>query len=426
MYLQVRVRKNGKEYYTFTYTGEDGRRYRVPRSRIPPLNSREEAEQWMRSQEAIGESRAAYVAAKLAWREKYYNYTELLEKFLVWKRETAPNSWESARGYMEHWVFPYFLTEKHLGNVGDWHLHYQQFLDWLRSPERVVRRGKRRPLSASQINNVVKCLNTFITFLAKYSLIDRDIARIKCESLPDHMLGRRSYKDVIQPEENTALVAALRGISPAAADYQMISWHTGMRWNELYSLPITALFRGEPTNEAIREELRKCGITAVGYIYLESQAVHDDGRREPDGSILRKPLKGRREIHPKWSRTIPIESVEVWNILATRYKLGLLDHADGRYGSNKENYRMFEDLEWNEAQKSLRKACEVVGIPRRTYHYNRHSYNTFLVGRTRSFFLARAILGHLTEKSFNRYLHIFEQLGMESRKQEQVIDLIPE
>jgi hypothetical protein len=46
------------------------------------------------------------------------------------------------------------------------------------------------------------------------------------------------------------------------------------------------------------------------------------------------------------------------------------------------------------------------------------------MGETDSHVLVRFITGHRTDKSFSKYLHIYEQMAMDAKQQEQTISLM--
>jgi integrase len=60
----------------------------------------------------------------------------------------------------------------------------------------------------------------------------------------------------------------------------------------------------------------------------------------------------------------------------------------------------------------------------KSYHCCRHSYTTLLVGETRSYFLVRMITGHRSQKAFERYLHVYEQVALAARQESQEIDVL--
>jgi integrase len=424
VYVHARRNRAGQTYYSFSYVDGEGKRVRLKKAEHPHFEDRAEAEAWASSQAAILASRRDHIARKLSWRSKYYQFEELLERYTTWQRERAPNSWKSCRYYLEHWVFPYFLQEVRSANVNDWHLAFQGFLDWLRRPDARVRRDKATPLAASTINNIVKALNTFLECLLRYNLIDKDAAR-KCECLPDHLVAHRGFADVILEDEMRAVHKLLRAEHAPAADFFYVLWHTGMRFAELFGLPMTSLFRGEVQDGPLAKELKRCEIAYLGYIYLDSQPAHDDRRREEDGSIVRKPLKSCRAISPKYARVIPIRTKDVWNILATRHKTQSEAFAKKQYGGDKINYALFDDCEWNRTVGALRRVyVDNPHLGSKSYHCCRHSYTTLLVGETRSYFLVRMITGHRSQKAFERYLHVYEQVALAARQESQEIDVL--
>jgi integrase len=254
-----------------------------------------------------------------------------------------------------------------------------------------------------------------------YNKIDPENA-VKIRRYPEHKLNQRGYADIILEEERDLIYQKMREIHEPAADFFLTLWHTGMRFNELFQLPINSMFKGKAP-DALDEELTRCSISYHGYLVLESQGVYDDHRREEDQSIARKPLKASKKISPKNSRTIPIASKEVWNILARRYKEQKKEYEKSTFGINLSNYLLFQDLEWNKANLTIKKAYELIDRPHKSYHCCRHSFATLMVWKTKSIFLARSITGHKSN-AFERYLHVWEQMTLEAQKGEQQIDEI--
>lgn len=423
MYISERKDRNGVTYFSFSYVDQDGKRVRLKKSEHPIFTTREEAEEWAKSQDATSASKKAYIARKLSWRIQYHDFEKLIEKYSSWQKQRAPNSWQSSVYYLEQWVFAFFLVEKRVGNVNDWHLYLQEFLDWLQRDDVATKKGRKTKLAASTVNNIIKALNTFLTCLSTYNDIDPDSVK-KAPVLGDHLLNHRSFQDVISNSEMEVVYAAMCQINVPAAEFFLVLWHTGMRFSELFGLQMTKLFRGKIANKSLQGELEKYNIDYHGYIYLDSQPFHDDRRREDDGSIKRKPLKSHKTIGPRNARVIPIRSKEVWNILANRFKVQTAEFLRKRYTADKNDYMLFDDLEWNKAVNTLKKGYERLGRTPKQYHCCRHSFTTLLVGETRSYFLVRAITGHRKDKSFEKYLHIYEQIAQEAQQNVQEIDVI--
>lgn len=423
MYVHQRKDRQGRVYFSFSYVeGKSGKRVRLRKGQHPHFSDRADAEAWAKSQAGIRAAEAAWHLRKAAWRAQFNDLGEYLKVYTKWQKKKAPNSWRNSVASLEHYVFPFFATKKQSNNINQWHLFYQEFVDWLGDEAETAGRTPGR-ITKGTANGVIRALNTFMTCMRTYNRLDADLVA-KCPSFPEHELNRMGFEHVIQVDEMNRVWEQLKRIDDAVADFFLVLWHTGMRYSELAGLPLTALFRGNIPSPALHDELKKCNVTYHGYIHLESQPATDDCRREEDGSLKRKPLKACKEISPRFTRNIPIRTKEVWNILATRHKEALKSFAKKVFTKEKGDYLLFADLEWNRATNSLRRAFAELGLDAKGFHACRHSFTTNLVGETRSFFLVRAITGHRKDKSFERYLHTFEQISQEARRNEQEIETI--
>ncbi len=114
----------------------------------------------------------------------------------------------------------------------------------------------------------------------------------------------------------------------------------------------------------------------------------------------------------------------MWNILAVRYKTQQSLLETNSLGKDLANYTLFGDCEWNKLNRSLKEAYIRIGTKHKGYHACRHTFVTLLTGVTRSYFLVRMISGHKSQKAFERYLHIYEQIAMQSRQKLQTIEVI--
>lgn len=424
MYLQKRTDKSGKTYFSFSYVNEAGKRVRLKRSEHPFFSDPDEALAWAKSQEAFKASMKARVERKLAWKDKYYQYKELVKKYQAWQQKRAPNSYLMNVYYLEHFVLPFYLERKKASNVNDWHMLTQEFLDHLQDGSAQGVKKRKKPIAINTANNIIKTVNTFMDFLLAYNLVDPDSVK-KVKAFPEHMTNHKDFADVISQEELIRVMSQMESILPGAAEFFYVLWNTGMRFSELFGLPINTLFKGQVKDQSMNEELTKCGVKYTGYILLESQPFYDDRRREADLSIKRKPLKGRKTISPKNSRLIPIMDNRTWNILVRRYKAQKELLAKSEYGPNQSDYVFFGELEWNKTINAVREAYNRLdGVKPKTYHCCRHSFITRLVGQTRSTFLIRMITGHKTIGAFERYLHIFEQINLNAQQATQELDFV--
>ncbi len=417
MFIDKRRNKSGI-YYSFSYMNDEGIRVRLKKSEYPHFTNEEDARAWANSQSAQRQSQKDQLKKKLAWRTQFYEFPPLVEKFTKHQIEQAPNSYENSVFYLEHYALYWFLNIKKQNNINGWHFIYHEYRQWL-SEEAVTLQGTK--LAYSTRNKAIHALNSFLGFLASTGDISQDAAK-KCPAYADSLLNVKGFESVIDQQEFEYIHKRLIDIDPPSADFWYILYHTGMRFSEAYGLPLTALFSGK-TDGSLDAELTQHKMDYVGYLVLESQPESKFRKRELDGTIKRKPLKGRKTIHPKNNRIIPILDKSAWNILARRYKQQKAMHEQNVHGGDKVNYMLFDDVQYSKMKRSLTKAYKDSPYPENTWHNARHSYCTFMVGRTRSFFLARAVLGHKS-KAFERYLHIYEQMSLRAKQNTMDIDEI--
>ena len=143
-----------------------------------------------------------------------------------------------------------------------------------------------------------------------------------------------------------------------------------------------------------------------------------------NGSIKRKPLKGKPKISEKHNRLIPILNKEHFNSLVKLYKAQEKKLKHRVYGQNRKDYVLFEDLTHSRAVVELRKAYAQTKYTPKSYHCCRHTRCTELVGKTRDFVLARYWLGHARQETTLRYTHIYQQSVRAAKKKSQQIDFI--
>jgi integrase len=404
-------------YYSFIYDDpKTGKPTRLKKSQHPHFTDRKAAEAWAKSQTAYTAAQKDRIAKKVAWKNQFYEFEELLTKFQTYQQKQAPNSWDNTMLHLKLTILPWFLGSKSQNNVNAWHFLFDDFRHHLATEAKTLK-GKK--IEKGTANKSIHALNSFLTYLHKTGLLDPDSFK-KCEAFPDGDLNHKSYECVIEQNEFDAIHARLEQIHPGSADFFYVAYHTGMRFNELFGLPMNFVYAGKLTG-SLDDELRKQQIDYYGYIVLESQPADKIRKRAPDGSIARKPLKGRSRIDPKNNRIIPIMDKECWNILARRYKDQKRLLGEAKWGQDPINYMLFADLFYSKPSRELDKAYRGSGFPLKTFHDCRHSFCTLLVGRTRSFFLARAILGHKSN-AFERYLHIYDAMARKAVQGSQEIE----
>lgn len=418
MIVQKRTLKDGSYYYSFLYE-ENGKKYRLKKDSHPYFTRLEDAERWAAAQEGYRAAEKDRLKKKLEWKTKYYNFSELLPKFEIYKKEKAPNKYRDHVKALEYYVLPFFLTEKHLGNVNDWLHHFREFRDWLNNVKS-VRSGKL--LSAAYKNTIISVLNSFMIFLNEYNLIDSERVS-KCGNIEKHKIKYRDHTDYITLDEFRVIYTHLKRSNELVSDFWLILYYTGMRFNELMSLPISQLHKGELTGP-LQIELQTHNLIYFGYIVLESQCDTRAKKRDSSGKLIRKPLKSCKTISPKNNRTIPITDKEAWNTLVRLFKIQQERLLKNEYGPDKNQYLFFSDLKETTATRELSKAYNGLSYKTKTFHCLRHTLATNLMGLTRSSFLARNILGHKSSEVFEQYNHIYEQITIKAQENTQEIEFV--
>ena len=419
MYVNPRKKKDGSVYFSFNYFDDAGKRIRLKTSEHPYFTRLEDAEQWARSQEAFRQSQKDMIARKLAWKDTFFDFPRLLKEYTEWQKVKAPNAWKNNVLHLTLYIFPWFLDKKKASNIHQWPALYRDFNAYLRN-EAVKANGKGR-IALSFGANIITSLNTFTTWMQQG--IDPSINAVKCPSFPEHQLRQKSFDNVIQDVEYKVILHKLEAINQDSADMFALLYATGMRINEACSLPITALFKGR-FEGSFDKELQQVGIPYVGYLVVESQSCERGVLRDPQThKLIRKPLKGRKKIDHKHNRIIPIRTAAIWNMLAKRYKKQKELMETRVYGFDANNYLLFEGYNNKKLTADMTKVYENSAFSTKTAHDLRHSFATLFTGETRSFYLAKLILGH-NSKAFERYLHIFESLSLEAKKNAQEIDEI--
>lgn len=422
MYVQKRKNRHGI-YYSFSYTDRAGKRVRLSRDDHPHFTNEAAAKEWARKKSAEFEAETAKKERRIGWRDKFYEFdTELVPIYENYQKNNAPNSWSDSVRYLRFYVLPWFLSEKAANNLNTWHFYRQEFRDYVEFHAKKLRSDEL--LSYSSKNKVIHALNTFLECMGKYGKMNPDDVKL-CEVFPAEKLILKNHESVIDADELKEICSRLDKTSPNCRDFFYVLYHTGLRHNELLSVSMQMLKSGEIVGP-IGEELKKCQIQTHGYLVLTSQVQRFEqgiGARNENGKLNRKPLKGRPKIDPAYDRIIPISDKDCWNVLAKRWKAQELLHTQRVFGSNLDDYLLFEGCTQTRLGKDLNAAYKGTEFKKKTFHDCRHSYCTNFVGQTRSFFLARQILGHKSD-AFERYLHIYEKAAILNKAKEGKIELI--
>ena len=422
MFVSKRVLKDGSHYYSFSYDDPTGKRIRLIKSEHPHFTEEKEAREWADSQDGQRKARLDLIARKNDYKTKYYDFAELVNKYASHLKDKQPNSHANFLHYFETYALSFFITIKKADNPNNWHMFFSDFRDWLSRDATIIAGTK---LKVGSANNIILSVNNFLGFLSEKNLIDSDSAIKKCRLFDKSLIGHKTFENVASEAEFAQIHLRLKEVNASSAEFFWLLYHTGMRLTEALSLPMNCLYKGEIETGTLHEELTEKKIKYVGYIILESQCTKKSRVRDKTGHIKRKALKGRKTISAKNSRIIPVFNIATWNILAKRFKKCKIDFDAQLHGADKRDYLLFEEVAYASINKHIKQAYKPTAYKSKTPHDMRHSFCTIFTGKYRSLLLSKVILGHKSD-SFDRYLHIYEEMVTKAKQQTQEIDLIEE
>jgi len=416
MYWEKRVNKNGQIVYSFAFYDKSSKKpVRLKKSEVPSdIDSDEKAEEFCRLKEAEREAGRMRVLQKLAWKNKFYDFAEILEIFKSEIKKKAPGSWENNVYYLEQYIFNFFLGAKQCNNLNNWSLFYHEFQEWLCNVKPSY--GNKQSISYSTRNHVISCLNSFMEIMK----VKRKVERLdKCRKFPTHLLNVRDIEDVYTDGEIEEILIHL---DAELSDLFRVLLKTGLRISECLGLSLDDFYVGEPEHDTLKKSLNKHGLVSFGYLAIESQVADGKTVRDENGFVARKPLKGRKRIKSGEGRIIPIIDKDIFNILASRYNAQLEQLNGKAFGAESKNYLLFNGINRNTLNVALAKIYSKLGgkYKAKCQHCCRHTFSTNFVGMVQGdFFLAKAILGHKDVETTMRYVHIFEAMNRKARKSEQ-------
>jgi integrase len=421
MRVETRSHASGEKYFSFVYWDGE-KRIRLKQSEHPKFLTRDAAQEWAKAKEAEFDCAKARILRRLAWRTQYYEFSKIADSYIEHCKKVQPNSWANTAIYIDQYIFPFFLNLKKSNNPNNWSLFFDDFKNWLEA-EALTIRHPQRLIAYSTKNHCIKTLNTFLAYLVKRNLLDPSNV-YKVRGFDSHLINSRDSDDVISNVEFSEIYQHLLEANSTVAHFFQTAYYTGMRFNEIYGLSMDDLFIGELEDAVLKKALTDHGIEYYGYIVLESQPADKVRKRLKDGSVARKPLKGKRKISEKFNRVIPIIDKDLFNNLVALYKIQEKLFEQRKYGRDLKNYLLFDQMTGTEAAVTLRDAYAKTKFKPKSYHCCRHTRCTELVGQTRDFVLARYWLGHARQETTLRYTHIYQQSVRQVRKKKQRIDFL--
>lgn len=408
-------------YYQFrTYNPKTRRTEPVPVAFLPEYIRKCESDEVAQAycdNKSSEESMVRYHAKlRVQWRKKHYDFDVLLDRFSKYQKTRAPNSWGNDIHYLKKYVFHFFLGMKDANNLGNWSLYFESFRQWLQEVRPLKYQRKR--LAFSTINKCITATNVFLNWASVSGLVERVP---KCPVFPRHLLNSIGADDLVERHEIEEIYNALKMIRAVSADLYKTIAYTGLRINEAIGLSLAFLFEGQIGGikaRKIHKALGRHRLRYHGFICLESQPALKS-IRDKQGRVPRKPLKGRKTIHPRNFRYVPIFDREVWNILVHRWNRQLESFHKKKAERDKGDYLLFEEITAAVFYSDLLKAHRMVHHVRfRGPHKLRHTFLTWFYDKTNEdMFLAEKVAGHRDRKTMENYSHLAEQIGNEIRLQ---------
>jgi integrase len=420
MRIELRTDREGQNYYSFVYYDSNAKkRIRLRKEEVQKrfgtdIHDHQRAVEVCRILEAEVDSLHSRIKRRISWEKEFFNFNELTEYYEMYQKKNAPNSYKNNIHYFKYYVLPFFLKVNKCYNIAYWHNEYANFRDWLEEDARLVRKPEQK-LSYASMNHAIKSLNTFLKILFQRKIIT---SFLRCDAFPNHTLKELSIEDVIFPNEMEEITKDLLNSNyELESIYFRFMFFTGMRPNEALGLNPGNIYSGKIENKSLERQLHQAGITYYGYIFINSQPSHNTrGLRDKEGMIHYKPLKGRKKIDDKSGRTIAIIDKKLWNHIVKLHNIAIEKHSKQQFGSEIDQYPIFEGIDKTTASLRLQKTYEKLGLHYRPWKCLRHSRATFLVGETGNPVLARIWLGHRTEKTLERYVHIYEAINRSVKK----------
>lgn len=410
MYWQKKIKKDGSSWYQFIYYDQkEKKNKKVPKSESFFVKTDEEADQYCRNKEAEFNSSALRIKLKLEWMDKHHNFKNYLELFEEEHKVNAPNTYKNAIYYLKYYVFPFFLKIKQNNNILTWYYLYDDFKKYLLN----VKTDKNpHPLAYHTRNHCIISLNQFVKFMFKKEKFKEQL--FKCDLFPDHLTAKRTIDDIYLDHEVELIKNHLKdssnSINNKYYEFFTLLIDTGMRINEARGLSIEDILKGMPPDDNIQRAYKTFNINCFAYIHLRTQPlVHRKAQiRNKDGVIERKDLKAKAKVREEdKSRTIPIQSTELFNILSKRRLEQIKLKKAKKHGENSSDYLLFEDVIISSFENALKKACSSLQLRYREPHCCRHTFATKMAGKTLgNHLIVGGILGHTKTETTANYLHI--------------------
>lgn len=419
MYYQ----KRGKSFSFVYYDTTLRKNIRLPQREHPQILTETQAIAFCKRWDAAQDSQKVRIQKRLQWRDKYFDFQELLTIFEKSQNENAPNTWQTNSSYLKFYAFPFFLTEKKENNLNNWHYHFEEFRDHLQSAQNIRRKKKGGRIAYSTMNNIINALNGFMSVMYRRKYVE---IRHLCRHFSSHLLNRSSEESVIDEETQEQIHSALRFRNEQSADFFHVSLHTGLRMNELLGLSLADFHVEEIHSEFMKQALKPYHLKVYGYLTVESQPFIRTSPRDSIGRVPRKPLKGKKRIDSKDCRIIPLFDKRAYNIVVRLWNKQRALFLTKRYGISLKDYLLFDGLTRSTYSSDMRVTQQKLRFFRYfSPHDTRHTYSTWIVDQTGgNYTLCRMILGHSDLNMTMRYVHVNALLRQQMKAKQRLYEPI--
>lgn len=338
---------------------------------------------------------------RMDWLNKYQKFDKLYEHYENWIQRRAVNSWKTTTSHIRNHVLYWYLELNSINNPEMWPRHFNDFKDWLLSEEPIkVSKGK---LSKNSVNNIIKALNSFLSFLEREHHLG---PFVRCECVKVGKAERRGLEAIYSDDEIKVLVKKLSDVNPKFGLFFRLLCKTGMRANEALGLHIKsfAINNFPVEKKALFRRMSEAGIDIFGFILLRDQPQLDC-LYDKKGLVPRKPLKGRREIDPRYNRYIPLIDKDL-----TQELVKLREQARKEDRATDEDRLLF-GFPYQHFYRSFYEIIRELKFKDKDVHSARHTFATWLTRKVegdRS--VSEDVLGHSSSEVNKRYVHLAEEL----------------
>lgn len=411
--MQYRIRNtrpNGELVVQFRYW-EDGKLKTVPtKAVLKKFKAENEIIQYLPYLEAIYDHQKLEKARRESWHDKYYDFVGLKDQYESYAKEKAPNSYKAKIGYLENYVFHYFLNEKMAVNLDAWYLLFMDFRQWLKNVETFKNKDKR--LEPNTINHCIIELNIFLEFMSKLGVCK---VQPRCETFLDAKENsRKGIENVFENDEADKAYEFLKLKKEILADGFWLLLKSGMRINEFRGIGPANIKLGLIPQESLHKLIISSGFPEYkSFIFFNSQVASKSTLRN-DEPIKFKPLKSKKNILPEHTRYVPIFDARSISIIQKYMKMAKIQISNNERGPDITQYPFFFDevssTILNLTLAEFYKEKENLKYSKKTCHDCRHTYSTWLGEFDITKTLQEYICGHQKE-SAERYSHLNEKLA---------------